>query len=139
MKTGGIEMTTDPKTIALAYVNACGRKDLDAVAQLLAPDLEFQAVFKSIRGVSPFLDALRQIGPIWVRSDAKKAFTDGNEVCVMYDLVTDTPAGPVPCIEWLRIEDGRIRWGRLFFDRLAFQPAMEELERRLASRAAANA
>lgn len=34
-------MNNDPKTIALAYIDACGRKDLDTVAPLLAKDLKF--------------------------------------------------------------------------------------------------
>jgi ketosteroid isomerase-like protein len=123
-------MTTDPKRIALAYIDACGRKDLDAVAQLLAPDLEFVGVSSTVRGAEPYLAILRQLGPVWVRSDVKKAFAEGNDVCVIYDFVTDTPAGAVPCVEWLRIEDGRIRWARLVFDRVGFQPAKDALEQR---------
>jgi hypothetical protein len=123
-------MTSDPKSIALAYVDACGRKDLDTVARLLAPELEFIGVSRTVRGAEPYLAVLRSLGSIWVRSDVKKVFTDGDEACVLYDLVTDTPAGAVPCVEWLRIEGGRIRWAKLLFDRVGFQPAKEELERR---------
>jgi hypothetical protein len=36
---------------------------------------------------------------------------------VIYDLVTDTEIGAVPTVEWLRIEDGRIRSIHLFYDR----------------------
>jgi hypothetical protein len=123
-------MTTDPRSIALAYVDACGRRDLDTVARLLAPELEFVGVSRTVRGAEPFLDVLRSLGPVWVRSDVKKVFIDGDEACVLYDLVTDTPAGAVPCVEWLRIEGGRIRWAKLLFDRVGFQPAKDELERR---------
>ncbi len=123
-------MTTDPKSIALAYIDGCARKDLDAVAPLLAPDIRFTGPTRTIEGATPLLAVLRQLGPVWVRSDVRKVFADGNDVCVIYDLVTDTPAGAVPTVEWLRIEDGRIRSVNLYFDRVTFQPASDELARR---------
>jgi ketosteroid isomerase-like protein len=123
-------MTHDPKTVALAYIDACGRKDLDAVAPLLAPDLRFTGPNNSLTGAAPYLAVLRRLGPVWVRSEVKKVFTDGPEVCVIYDFVTNTPAGAVPIVEWLRVEDGRIASVALFFDRVTFQPASEEIVRR---------
>ena len=73
---------------------------------------------------------LRRLGPVWVRSDVKKVFADGADMCVIYDFVTDTAAGAVPLVEWLRIEGGRIAAVTLFFDRMTFKPASEELARR---------
>jgi hypothetical protein len=125
-------MTNDPKGIALAYIDACGRKDLDAVAPLLAPDVVFVGPSNTVTGATPYLAVLRRIGPVWVRSDVKKVFADGPDVCVIYDFVTDTPAGAVPIVEWLRIEAGRITAIKLFFDRVTFKPASDELARRAA-------
>ena len=70
---------TDPKTVALAYIEACGRRDLDAVAQLLAPDVHFTGPNRSIEGATPYLAALRNIGPIWRGSEIKKVFVNGAE------------------------------------------------------------
>ena len=70
---------------------------------------------------------------MWVRSDVKKAFVDGDEVCVIYDIVTDTPAGAVPAVEWLRLVAGKIQSVRLVYDRVAFAPAAEEIKRRAAA------
>ena len=123
-------MTHDPKSIALSYIEACGRKDFDAVAPLLAPDLNFVGPANSLTGAAPYLAVLRRIGPVWVRSDVKKVFTDGPDVCVIYDFVTDTPAGSVPIVEWLRIDDGRIASVKLFFDRVSFKPASDEIAKR---------
>jgi SnoaL-like domain len=125
-------MKNDPKTIALAYIDACGRKDLDTVAPLLAKDLKFIGPGNTVTGAEPYLAVLRRLGPIWVRSDVKKVFTDGADVCVIYDLVTDSPAGAVPIVEWLHIEGDRIATVVLFFDRLTFKPASDELARRAA-------
>ncbi|MEO8549215.1 MAG: nuclear transport factor 2 family protein [Kofleriaceae bacterium] len=126
-------MTNDPKTVALAYIAACGRRDLDAVAPLLASDVRFVGPNGGLEGATPYLAALRRIGPIWRGSEVKKVFTDGPEVCVLYDFVTDSEAGAVPIVEWLQVEDGRIASVRLYFDRVAFKPAMDELARRAAT------
>jgi len=123
-------MTHDPKSIAVSYIEACGRKDFDAVAPLLAPDLKFVGPGNTLTGAAPYLAVLRRIGAVWVKSDVKKVLTDGQDVCVIYDFVTDTPAGAVPIVEWLRIDDGRIASVRLFFDRVAFKPASDEIAAR---------
>ena len=121
--------TDESRAIALTYIDACARHDLDAVAPLLAADLAFNGPGRSLTGAAPYLAILRRLGAVWLRSEVKKVFSDGPEVCVIYDLVTTTPAGAVPIVEWLRIEGGTIRSVTLFFDRVAFQPATDELNR----------
>jgi hypothetical protein len=128
-------MTHDPKTVALSYIEACGRKHFDAVLPLLARDLEFVGPGNALTGAAEYLAVLRRIGRVWLRSDVKKVFADGSEVCVIYDFVTDTPAGAVPVVEWLHVEGGQIGRVRLIFDRVAFKPASDELARRMASSA----
>jgi len=125
-------MKNDPKSIALAYIEACSRKDMEALKPLLAKDVRFVGPGNAVTGAEPYLALLRRLGPVWVRSDVKKVFTDGADVCVIYDFVTNTPAGSVPIVEWLHIEDGRIFSVILFFDRATFKPASEELARRAA-------
>lgn len=125
-------MTNDPKEVALAYIEACGRQDFDTVAPLLAPDLKFDGPGGKLTGATPYLAVLRRIGAVWVKSNVRKVFTDGPEVCVIYDFVTDTPAGAVPIVEWLRVEGGRIASVTLFFDRVSFKPASDEITRRAA-------
>lgn len=118
--------------VALAYIEGCGAKRWDAVAALLAPDLRFWSPGNDVTGGPAYLQVLKRLGPVWLRSDVKRVFADGDEVCVIYDFVTDSPAGAVPLVEWLTVEAGRIARVRLFFDRLAFRPASEELARRAA-------
>jgi hypothetical protein len=126
-------MTQDPEITALSYIEACGRQDFDAVLPLLAPDLKFVGPGNALTGAVPYLAVLRRIGVVWVRSDVRKVFAEGPDVCVIYDLVTDTPAGAVPIVEWLRVEGGRIASVTLVFDRVAFKPASEAIALRAAS------
>jgi hypothetical protein len=120
----------DSKSIALSYIEACGRKDFDGVQRLLNPDVKFVGPGNAVTGATPYLAVLRRIAPVWVRSDVRQAFSEGPEACVIYDFVTDTPAGAVPIVEWLRVEEGRITSINLFFDRVAFKPASDEIARR---------
>lgn len=55
---------------------------------------------------------------------------------MIYDLVTDSPAGAVQTHEWLTFEDGLIRSSNLVFDDRRWPEAMEELARRGAATSA---
>lgn len=49
-------------------------------------------------------------------------FSEGDEVCVLYDLVTTTPAGAAPVAEWFRVRDDRIAAIQVYFDARPFAP-----------------
>ena len=125
-------MTNEAKQVALEYIEACGRKDYDTVSRLLSPSLTFVGPGNALTGAAPYLAVLQRLGPVWSRSDVKRVFVDGDEVVVIYDFVTDTPAGAVPIVEWLRVEDGQIASVILFFDRVTFKPAADKLAHRAA-------
>ncbi len=131
-----METKTHPtETVARAYLTAVGNKDLTRLKALLAPDISFVGPVMTISGAPGVLEALKRIGAIHVRNDIQRVFVDGDEACVIYDFVTDT-VGSVPTIEWLRIEDGRVRSVKLYYDQLPWQVLRRELEAR-ASRASA--
>jgi hypothetical protein len=123
-------MTNEPKSLALAYIDACARKKWDVVREALDERVQFEGPGNAVTGAAPYLAVLQRIAPVWVRSDVKKVLSDGSEVCVLYDFVTDTPAGAVPIVEWLSVELGKIKSVTLLFDRVAFKPASDELARR---------
>jgi ketosteroid isomerase-like protein len=125
-------MTNEAKQVALEYIEACGRKDYDTVSRLLSPSMTFVGPGNALTGAAPYLAVLQRLGPVWSRSDVKKVFVDGDDVVVIYDFVTDTPAGAVPIVEWLRVEDGQIASVILFFDRVTFKPAADKLAHRAA-------
>jgi ketosteroid isomerase-like protein len=56
----------------------------------------------------------------------QKVFVHGNDVCVIYDLVTNTPAGTAPTAEWYHVRDGKISAVRVFFDARPFTPMFEQ-------------
>jgi ketosteroid isomerase-like protein len=129
-------MSTDRKTLALEYLNAVGKQQYGEVEALLAPDLQFRGPSTTRTSAADYLGALKRLGAIHVRNDVKRVFVDGDEVCVIYDFVTDTPAGALPTIEWLRFDGGRIRSIDLYYDQLPWQTALAVMAERAARPAA---
>ena len=127
-----MEMQNDPRALAVAYIEAVGNKDFDRVAELLHPDADFVTSGPSIQGIPAYVGALRRLAPILVRNDVHSTVVDGNDVAIVYDFVTDTPAGAVPTVEWLTTEGGRIRTSRLIFHKEHWPAAVAELARRSA-------
>ncbi len=122
-------MTKSPEAIALAYLDGVGKKELARLEALVAPEIRFVGPATTIEGVADLLAAFRRIGAVHVRNDIKRLWSDGNEVCVIYDFVTDT-AGALPAIEWLKIEGGRIRSVNLYYDQVPWMKLREEIARR---------
>src|SRR5437899_1038987 len=110
-----MDIQNGPRALAVAYIEAVGQKQFDRVAELLHPDAEFLTSGRSIRGVPAYVDALRGLAPIIVRNDVHATIVDGNDVAVLYDFVTDTPAGTVATIEWITVDAGLILTSRLIF------------------------
>lgn len=125
-------MSGDPKTLALDYFQAFAARDFPRLGALLAEDLEFVGPTMTRSRSADYLAALRRLTAIHVRNDVRRVFVDGQEVCIVYDFVTDTAMGSLPMIEWLTIADGRIRSIRLFYDRVPWQAVAEEMNRRAA-------
>jgi ketosteroid isomerase-like protein len=129
-------MTQDLKKMTLDYLEAVTKKDFPRLEQLLAPDLKFVGPVMTRTTVQDYLAALTRLSAIHVASTPRRVFVDGNEACVIYDFVTDTPAGSVPVIEWLRFEKGRIRAINLYYDQLPWNGVLDEMKRRSTERMA---
>ena len=130
-----MSLENDPRALAVDYIEAVGNKDFDRVAELLHPEADFVTTGPRLHGIPAYVGALRQLAPILVRNDVHTTVVDGNDVAIVYDFVTDTPAGAVPTIEWLTTEAGRIRTSRLIFHKEHWPAAVAELARRSAKAA----
>jgi hypothetical protein len=42
------------------------------------------------------------------RNEIKAIFMDGDEACIIYDLVTNRPVDPIPFVEWIKIEQDKV-------------------------------
>ena len=127
---------TDRRTLALEYLEAAGKQDYDRVEQLLRSDVRFKGPAMTRTSAHEFIGALKRLSAIHVRNDVRRVFVDGDDVCVIYDLVTDTTVGALPAIEWLRFDGERIGAIDLYYDRLPWQTVMAAIAERTAGPAA---
>jgi SnoaL-like domain len=124
----GSHTLSDLKALAARYIETVGRKEFDALAPMLHPELDGSGNIAPTRGADAWIAALRNLSPVLVRNEIRKVFAEGNEACILYDFVTTVC--PVPCAEWLTFEGDRIRSIYFLFDRSRWPDVMQELQRR---------
>ena len=120
-------MADNARSVGEGYFDAWTSKDFETARSLVHDDLAFRGPFESFERADDFFGSLRQVGGgLLKRADKKKVFVDGDDVCVIYDFVTDTPAGTSPTAEWYRVRDGKIAEIRVFFDTRPFAALRQE-------------
>jgi hypothetical protein len=131
-----LQVANETHNLVTSYINAVGEHRLDALPAMLEPDVEFTLGDNTVRGVEAFVAGFRRLMPIILRNDIRKVFVDGDEACVIYDFVTDTPAGAVLSVEHIKFRNGRLASTLLVFERLHWPEALAELADRLARQSA---
>jgi SnoaL-like domain len=102
------------------YQKALGDGNFDAARDLLADDLQFKGPFEELHSAEDYLKAIRQLWGIVASIDLKHTSSSGDEVVVLHDMVTNTPAGTQLVCEWYGVENGKIAWIRALFDSAPF-------------------
>ena len=108
------------KEIVEKYKEAVGRKDFVAARKLLHDDLAFQGPIEALNKADDYVASITRLANIIQRTEVKKVFADGQDVCVLYDMVTNTPAGTAFIAEWYRVRGDKIGSLRAVFDARPF-------------------
>jgi hypothetical protein len=106
--------------VVAAYHDALSARNLDAARRLLRDDLRFEGPFESFTSADDYWASLTRLWGVVERVDVRHRSSSGDETVVIYDMVTKTPAGSQPIVEWLGVKDGRIAWIRAIFDTAPF-------------------
>jgi len=115
----------EPRAIADKFFKAWTTGDFDTARSLLHDNVSFAGPIDTFDNADAYVGALRGLAQIVKTAEEQKVFADGNDVCVIYDLVTNTPAGVSPTAEWYHVRDGKISAVRVFFDARPFAPMFE--------------
>jgi hypothetical protein len=75
------------------YHEALGRRDFDGARRLLKDDLRFEGPFESFERADDYVEAIQKLFGIVESIEVRHASADGDQVAVLYDMVTRTPAG----------------------------------------------
>src|SRR6266536_427446 len=106
--------------IVESYRGALGKGDFDTARRLMQDNMTFQGPLDTFNTADQYLEAARRLASIIQRIDLKKVFVDGDDVCVLYEMVTSTPAGTAFIAEWYQVKDGKIAALRAVFDARPF-------------------
>jgi hypothetical protein len=106
--------------IVQKFMGAIGKADFAAARVYLDDNLSFQGPLDTFAKAEPYLEALKRLGHIVDRVDVKKMFVDQDDVCLLYEMVTKTPAGTAFIAEWHRVKGGKIVAIRAVFDARPF-------------------
>jgi len=114
---------TGSRDIVERYQKALASQDFTGARALLADDLEFHGPIDTFHRADDYMTAIQRLSSIIQRIEPRKTFVDGQDVCFIYDMVTNTPAGTAPIAEWYRVAGDRIKAINVFFDARPFAPA----------------
>src|SRR5712691_718142 len=106
--------------IVQAFVQAMGKGDFVGARKHLADNLSFQGPIETFTSADPYVESLKKLHHIIDRVDMKKMFVDKDDVCLLYDMVTKTPAGTAFIAEWHQVKGNKIAAIRVVFDARPF-------------------
>lgn len=106
----------EPKTLASQCLAAWSSGDLDTTRSLLADDVTFAGPLGSTEGADAYIEGIQGMVKIIERADQQEVFAEGDNVCVIYDLVTKAPRATIPTVGWYKVRAGKISSVRAFFD-----------------------
>ena len=106
--------------IVQGFMGAMGKGDFVAARRFLDSNLSFRGPIETFQHADDYLESLKKLHPIIERVDMKKIFVDGDDVCLLYDMTTKTPAGTVFIAEWHHVTGDKISAIRVVFDARPF-------------------
>jgi ketosteroid isomerase-like protein len=110
----------EPEAVADKFFKAWTTADFETARAQLHDDVSFEGPLDRFDNADAYIGSLRGLAQIVKAAEEQKVFVDGNDVCVIYHLVTNTPAGTSPVAEWYHLRDGKISAVRVFFDSRPF-------------------
>src|SRR5579859_3872548 len=104
----GLAHMSRARAIVEAYFDAFAAKDQARSTTLLHPDLSFVGPFETLATAADYLASIGRLEAIVTRIDQRKVLADESDVCVVYDLVTNTPAGTSHVAQWFHVDGDQI-------------------------------
>jgi len=99
------------KVAVLSFIKALNREDFNGASRFLANDMKFEGVMGSRDGADNYLADMQRMK---FKYDIKKAFADGDDVCLLYDI--NMGAATLFCSGWYKVAKGKITWFKVVFD-----------------------
>jgi len=122
-KTGPERTTGAAARIVSDYLTALYAGDFDTARALVTDDFSFRGPFIETSGKDAFFKGAEGLKRIARGHSLLRQWVDGDNVCSVYELHLETPAGAgsVPMSEWHAVRGGQLASGLVLFDSAAFR------------------
>jgi hypothetical protein len=118
-------MKNDPLVFGEAYLQAWDKKDLEAIAKYLHPEIHFVGPMTEVTGKEKFLQSAKRMFPILKALKVRSKFASGDQAMFAYAFVCENPIGVCRTAELMTFQDGLISKIELFFDARPFEKLMQ--------------
>jgi hypothetical protein len=109
------EPAKSAKEIVMEYLQALiERRDFKSARSYLKDNVSYVSPLNSFDRAEPYLKYNESLH--LPKFDYKKIFTDGDDVCLLYEVILTTPPATVFVSFWAHVDDGKISSIRLAFD-----------------------
>ena len=110
------------REVVTGYQKALGSGDWTAARRFLKDNMKFKGPIAEYDRPEPYIEDLKRLHNIVKGVEMRKVFQDGSDVCLLYDMVTNTPAGTAFISEWYHVEGEKVASIRVVFDARPFAP-----------------
>jgi len=108
--------TLELATTASKCLEAWSSGDLETTRSLLADDVTFSGPLGQTKGADAYVRGVSKMAETVTGVELKKLIVEGDDVCIMYDVFSNT-AGPLPTVGWYHFSaDEKIDSVRAYFD-----------------------
>lgn len=99
------------KDIVLTFLDALNNEDFKTVRHYLNDDMIFNGVLGHREGADTYVEDMKKMK---FKYRILKAFADGEDVCVLYDI--DMSGETIYTAGWYKVRDNKIKSLRVVFD-----------------------
>ena len=113
-----------PREVAVSFIEAFGRGDRNALADLLDDDVTFESPRGRLAGAAAVLDAISEFAQVVNDVKIHAVLGDDEQAMIRYDMATG-PFGTLRAVDHVVVRDGRITSDVLVFDTYEVRRATE--------------
>lgn len=115
-------MTSGPKELVLNFIELINEERFDEARNLAHDAMTFKGVLGSRDGADAYFNDMRNMK---LKYKIIKAFEEGNDVCVLYDL--DMSGLTIFGCGWYQVEQGKVTALKVVFDP---RPVLEQANKK---------
>jgi hypothetical protein len=114
--------TSNPKELVLSFIKLINEEQFDEARNLAHDDMTFKGVLGSRDGADAYFKDMKNMK---LKYEIIKAFEDGNDVCVLYDL--DMSGLKIFGCGWYQVKQGKVTALKVVFDP---RPVLEQANKK---------